>query len=311
MTPQDLLDRYVYAVSRQLPARQRADVGAELRALLDEELGAQPAPDLDAAKALLVRFGAPDEVAARYAPPALVVEARDTRMFWQVNGIIALVIGAVAFVGALTSPELVNDPRASGVFYTMLLERLLVIIGVTTLIFWAIGAMRRRNTVAQTWKPASLPPVRDPDHVNRVGTWASVAYFIVGTLTLVFPTQILSVFWGGQMPEPARAALAYDPQFYTERGPAMLVFLIAGIAVLALAALHGRYTRNLRIAQIVVNVASAGVMIWLLQAGPIFIAEPADQMVKLGLAIFAIVCLIDAAVQSRRIWGQGANDARA
>lgn len=309
MTPQELLDRYVYDVTRRLPMRQRADVGAELRMLLDEELGAQPNGDLEAAKALLIRFGAPNEVAARYAPPALVVEQRDTGLFWQINGIVTLVLGAVAFVGAFASPEIASDPEASRLFYLEILERILVVIGSMTLVFWAIGAWRRRYPSTQTWKPNALPPVRDPDHVHRVGNFAAIIYFILGTIVLVFPTQTLGLIWGGEMPEPARAALTYDLEFRATRGPVMLVFIIAGIVILALAAWRERYSRPLRIAQIVSNVASAGVMVWLLRAGPIFISEPADQMVKLILAICAIVCLVDAGIQARRIWGAGASAA--
>lgn len=302
MTPQDLIERYVHAVTRRLPMRQRADVAAELRALLAEELGAG---DLAAAQALLLRFGAPDEVAARYAPPALVIEQRDTRLFWQINGVIALILGCVAFVGALASPELAGDPAAARALHLEVIERLLVVVGSMTLIFWAIGWLRRRNPSQTGWKPAALPPVRDPDHVNRYGTLAALIYFIAGTIVLVFPAETLALFWGGQMPAPARAALAYDPEFRAARGPVMLVFIIASILWLGWAAWLGRYTRTLRMAQIVTNVASAGVMIWIVRAGPIFVAEAADQIVKLALAIFAIVCLIDAGVQARRLWPRG------
>lgn len=304
MTPQDLIDRYVHAVAERLPQRQRADVSAELRALLREELEAQPRADLEAAKALLLRFGAPDEAAARYAPPALVVEARDTRLYWRINGVIALIVGVLAFVGALTAPGTGAD-EAARTLYTTLLERLLTAVGSVTLVFWMIGWLRRRNPEAHGWKPAHLPPVRDPDQVHRVGWTFALLYFALGALVLAFPSTFLAFFWGGDMPEPARAALTYDPEFFAGRGRALFAFIIASLALLAWVIVVGRWTRHARIAQVVINVGFAGVMIWALRAGPIFVAEPADETMKAALAIFAIVCLIDAGLRARRVWGGG------
>jgi len=117
MTPHDLINRYVHDVTRRLPERLREDVSAELRALLSEELAGQPNPDLEAAKALLLRFGAPDDVAARYAPPALVVEARDTRLFWLINAWLAALFGVTAFVGALAAPGIADNAAIAAPFY--------------------------------------------------------------------------------------------------------------------------------------------------------------------------------------------------
>ncbi len=309
MTPQDMIDRYVYAVAQRLPLRQRADVSAELRDLLTEEFGGQPNADLDAAKALLLRFGAPDEVAARYAPPALVVEARDTRMFWQVNGVVALIVGSVAFVGSIADPNVAADLRGEGVAYADLIGRLFQIVGIVTMVFWMMGALRRRNPARPSWTPAALPPVRDPDHVHRIGWTFALLYFTAGALVLAFPTTLLAPFWGGEMPEAARAALTYDPDFLATRGRALFVFIAASLALLAWVIVSGRWSRNARIAQVVINAGFAGVMIWALRGGPIFVTEAADQTMKAALAIFAIVCLVDAGFRARTLWGGGATGA--
>jgi hypothetical protein len=202
MTPHDLIDRYAYDVSRRLPQRMRADVNGELRALLHEELASQPDADLDAAKALLVKFGAPDEVAARYAPPALVVEARDTHLFWRVNAWIAGLVGVFAFVAGVAGPAPLSA-AASGAF----IERTLQGVGFVTLIFWLVGYARRRSTSKRPWNPAQLPRVRDRDHINRVGNALAIAYFTVGAIILSAPATFLNLLFGGKFPPAAQAAL--------------------------------------------------------------------------------------------------------
>ena len=74
MDTQAIIDDYVNKVAARLPRKIRNDVGLELRTLLGEQLQAAArdagrSPDGEMATQLLRRFGRPEEVAARYAPP--------------------------------------------------------------------------------------------------------------------------------------------------------------------------------------------------------------------------------------------------
>lgn len=63
----DLIDRYVEAVVRTVPERNRADVAEELHASLDAEIAARVAGGEDPATAerdALTALGDPDELAA-------------------------------------------------------------------------------------------------------------------------------------------------------------------------------------------------------------------------------------------------------
>jgi hypothetical protein len=295
MSPQTLIDRYAHDVANRLPPRLRADVTAELQALLREEFAAQPNADLDAAKALLVKFGAPDDVAARYAPPTLVVEARDTRLFWAVTAWTIGLMAAFGLVLGFVTPDQVSDDAIA----TELGERALQALGVITLVFWAIGAWRRNHPM-ERWNPAHLPPVRDPDHIHRAGQIAAILYFCLGTATLVAPTMFLGFFFGGHLPAAARAAFVYDPGFLALRGPVLLACMIAGIAVLTWATIEGRWRRATQLVALVTGAATVAAMLWVLRVGPIFTANESDQVTKGIMVIIAIVSVIDIGFKTRR-----------
>lgn len=303
MSPQDLLDRYAHAVASRLPARQRADVTAELRALLTEELNAQPNPDLEAAKALLLRFGAPDEVAARYAPPALVVEARDTHLYWRVIFTISAVLIALAAASA-AAPSETDSLEASRALSGELALRLLETVGLATLIFWMMGASRRAAGRVR-WRPERLPPVRDPDHIARLPMSFAAAYFVLGTAVLIAPQHALGLCFGGELPVAARPSFTYDADFRATTGPLLLVSLIASIAVLVWAIAEGRWRRLTRLLSFAIGVATALLMLWAIRAGPIFVGRESDQLTKAIVAIIAVVSIVELFVQGRRLFAGG------
>ena len=65
----DLIERYLYAITRRLPAKQRADVAEELRTLisdmLDERCGNLP-PTAKDVRVVLTELGTPGEVVRKY-----------------------------------------------------------------------------------------------------------------------------------------------------------------------------------------------------------------------------------------------------
>jgi hypothetical protein len=71
MKTNDLIERYVYAISRQLPAKSREDTAKELRTLIADmlaERGAEQEPSEEDVRAVLTELGRPDELAQKYLP---------------------------------------------------------------------------------------------------------------------------------------------------------------------------------------------------------------------------------------------------
>jgi len=106
----EVIARYVDDVTRRLPRRQRDDVAMELLALLREELEARAqaaghAPDETIARALVVAFGRPAEVAARYRPPVVVIDPAETRAFLWLSGAGLGIIWAVGLAVVAAAPS--------------------------------------------------------------------------------------------------------------------------------------------------------------------------------------------------------------
>jgi len=167
-TPSTLTDRFVTEALRGLPARQRADIEAELRTLIADAIEDRLEAGTDAVAAehtVLAELGAPRRLAARYSEKPTYLVGPDlyfdyvrvlTVLLSTVVPIWFLFSGIVTFVAGSSAGETV------GVAVTGAIETAMSIAFFTTVIFAIIertSAMRSRRTVV--WDPASLPEVLD------------------------------------------------------------------------------------------------------------------------------------------------------
>jgi hypothetical protein len=141
----DLINRYAHEVGQYLPHRLRADVEAELRSLLADSveekalLGGVPAGEELAAQ-VLREFGAPKDVAGRYAPePQYLIGPRLYPTYLMavkvMLPILAAIVLALVVAGRFQEPgeppSLAVFVRATGRFLWGALENL----GIMTLVF--------------------------------------------------------------------------------------------------------------------------------------------------------------------------------
>ena len=160
----DLIERYLAAVGRQLPAKQAADIEAELRDVLlsrqeeqEERLGRRL--NRSEIEALLIEFGHPLTVAGRYRSTQHLIGPEVFPFWWAaVKAMLSIVAGVylvLIIVGVLTDQTPAQFNRSvPSVWYVAI-----YLFGLITLI--AIGIERFGKTrVLQRWKPANLPPAR-------------------------------------------------------------------------------------------------------------------------------------------------------
>lgn len=298
MTPHDMIARYAQAVARRLPRPMRADVQAELQALLMDglrERAGDGAPTEQMAMELLVSFGAPREVALRYHAPPAIIEPADTALFSKIAFGLLIALGVLAISVILSAPHateaewrLIGDGVARDFVNSSLL-----VLGVLFALFWLLGAVRRMRPEVLTWKPASLPPVRDPDQINRLGWAAAVTAWTLGFLILMQPVAFFDLLLGGQSPAALRHALAYDETFSRERAPILWLALGAHLLLYAWATVEGRWRKLTRRIDLGLSAAVCIVSVWVILAGDIFEAAPADQAMKFWMALFAGYAVIE------------------
>lgn len=221
MTTTTLTDRYVSALTRLLPRRQRSDIERELRAsvadAVDERLesGEQP---LDAERAVLAGLGDPVLLAAQYTDrPTALIGPRHYGDYRRVMAIlttigpgIAVVVTVAQVLYAVPLGLAVLTGLAAGAVATVISA-----VALTTL-FAILERLPRREG---EWSPAGL---RERD--DSVGSALGGLAFLLGVgALLVLSPWFTSVVDGDGAPIPV-----LSPDLWPTWAP-----LIVGIVVLA------------------------------------------------------------------------------
>lgn len=304
MTARELIIRYVHAVTRRLPASRRSDIAMELTALLDDEVSARVdagEKETDAATATVIRMGPPDVVARNYHDAIPVVEPGDTRIFAKavVIGLAALCVLAVSVV--LSDPRSGVEPGFTQQVTDETVSTLLQYLGVLTLVFWGVGIWRR-NARTRPWSPDSLPAVPDAEAVNRPLTALALVFWTAGLCVLVAgPANVFSAVSGGAAPEALLEAFAYDEGFAASRSMVLWAALAASIAIAAWPVVTGRRSPAWRRAEATASILLSLLIYAIILAGDVFAQEPANEYMKLAMAIFAGWGLIEGVSEWARL----------
>ena len=207
----DLVDRYLAAVERQLPEKQRADITAELRDLLlsqveakEETLGRPLA--VDEIENLLKDFGHPMTVAGRYRKVQYLI-GPDIFPFWWAGLKATLTILAgvyvVLFILSLASGGLEEGPDIPN-----LSTALFNAFGMVTLVAVAMEQLGLTKHLYR-WRPASLPSAG----VKLKSRFDAVVEAGMALLFLLWWFGVLH--FRGWMPLPDSASIRLGPIFNT------------------------------------------------------------------------------------------------
>lgn len=290
MKAYEMITRYAHAVAQRLPQAMRDDVRAELKALLTEELEAKAAgggtPGVTDARALLANFGSPAAMALNYHTPVPVIDPRDSRLFGKIAAIVLTSLVVLAVSIGLSEPGADTGPAITARLIDETVMAGLKFLGVLLVAFWGIGTLRRRMQQG-AWSPESLPPVRDPDAINRPLYALAIGFWSAGLAVLVAgPAQVMAFVSGGAAPPALLEAFAYDSVFAAERALFLWLALSFAIALTAWQVIAGRRSRTTRRMDAITTVILSAILFQIVLAGDIFAAEPANQYMKLAMALF-------------------------
>jgi len=287
MKASDVIESYVADVAAQLPSRQRADVAAELRSLLNDELNAKPndpSPP-DAALALVRAFGRPADVAARYHAPYVLIEPADTRSF-----LLAAVVGASLIPSSNGHLPISLDKNTAGIL-------LLAWLGTLLLFYAGRSWLRRRQPNSFQWKPS---PVRDRDAVSLPLQLGIVLLCVFGIAIYLSPGPAISLVSGGRV---AADSLRYTQDFLQPWRLLGFPILLSIFALLnAFAALRRRWTPLLRGLSICFLVSAAIQLGWHASSGDLFASAVIDRSARLALQLLGAALMITAAIETYREW---------
>jgi hypothetical protein len=289
----DLVDRYVYAVKRHLPANQQDDIANELTEDIlshikdkEEELG-RPLDESEQ-EAVVKHYGHPYLLAMRYRPqqyligpsifpfyvPALKIAMA---LAFAVQVVVAFSIAFAQNAPGRILPHIVGFPGvALQVFFWV------------TVVFAVADYWQAKLNLFEKWSPRTLPRVakgaRPPKPVNLVIEVVSNILFIAWWLAIpTYPWLMLG---------PAASFLSFSPAwarlYYVALIPAI------GSTLLAVAALvRPSWTWLPRLRSLTVNVLGLVVLSVAMNAGDLVIpAKDTPDLVRLVKGINDVTMLV-------------------
>jgi hypothetical protein len=308
------IERYIHQVGLYLPPSERAEIEAELRSQIQDELDdryAGAASEADVI-AVLTEFGSPHQMAASYnrdqylvGPDLYPYLMLVLRHVWLMVPTIILFLN---IFGALISSR--HDMGFEFIVETVagMLEATLIFSGLSVLIFALIQRMRSKTDVQEAvFNPLELPEVDDPYAVDRS---EGIFGIVLGTLVSLLFLYYLRV--GG-------LALRFDFNDPGEVIPfpvswmILLIILTLGMVILQLVMLwRKRWVIGIYLTQIMLEVAGA-VCFYFAVTKPVFqhliTVNPQlpriifiTQGAELIAVVFAVITVLTGATRLMKLW---------
>ena len=284
MKSADVIESYVRDVAAQLPAKKRGDVVVELRSLLMEELAGG---DEAAALALVLRFGRPADVAARYSPPLAVVDPADTRNF-----VLAAIVGALLIPSTNQRLPISITPATAQIWF-------LAWLGVLVILFALKAWIARRAPDVFAWKPSRLV---DYDRVRIAEQLSLIAILVFYEAVYLLPGPVIHFLSGGRV---SAQLLSYTSDFASPLRMLWFALVVPALIVVEMiVTLQGRWMRITRTVEIMLFVLAGTQLGWHASYGNIFASAAAEQGARMGCQLLGAAFILTAAFKAYREWGR-------
>lgn len=281
----DLIDRYVYQVTKRLPQAQRADIEQELRGLIDDMLSARAgAPSKEDVTAVLRELGHPSELAAKYSGTKRWLIGPGYFDIYMM--VVKIVLAATGFGMALAQViGFVSEPPQNiwvgfGLFFASVFSALIQAFAWVTVIFALIERFAKDAPwKGKDWNPADLPPVPEQKAtIKRSEPIVGIVFTVLFLVILNVSPQLFSAYLPTD--DSVRIVPVFDLTVFYRLLPLIDVMICIGLVKEMLRLIVGRYTVSLSVALVVLNVMAMIMFIWLF--GPSSGIWNPDFMVQIG-----------------------------
>jgi hypothetical protein len=206
----EMIERYLYAVGKKLPLNQKDDILKELRSIIMDNLddiAGEAEPTGDDISQVLLKMGAPSEVAKRYrSGPSWLIGPK----YYDLYMLILKIVLAASAGGYLISLIVGMFTQTGGIierfvsFFVQffgIIPGLLAAIGSVTLIFAIIErAVKKPIDIdlgeGAKWHPSKLDPVPDKgDIVKPVDSILEIVFAIVAIVIFNFYIDVIGIYY--------------------------------------------------------------------------------------------------------------------
>ncbi|MCB8948666.1 MAG: hypothetical protein H6653_11680 [Ardenticatenaceae bacterium] len=300
MNSNEMIDRYVNEVGENLPRKMRADIEMELRSLLLDALEerAEAEPSAKETAAFLQEFGSPETIAAQYRPAESLIGPKLFPVYKVVVTITVSIIGVLHLLWL----GLVLWQNAEGDLIGRILEMIfsfgrsaILNAGIVTFIFAMIervagDSLEVQEKKAGEWDPFDLPPVKDPNRVNRGELAVGIVFGVLFLAWLnVFPDWFGWVNFGSEDPWflglVTAELIALIPWFSAS--------LLLDVVLKTIVFIQGHWSRGTRWLEVGTSIFGLYVAYLVFNLEEISVVPFFTTMAKSIMAIVILIGLID------------------
>lgn len=204
----DLIDRYIYAVIRYLPPRQRPDIEKELRSLIEdmlEQATCGQKPQKADIEAVLLELGEPGKLADNYRGTSrFLISPLYFDLYWLILRIVLIASGGgvlIATAISLAANPPVTPWSALGEILGSVYNVLLGAFGMVTLIFALVErfgdhGQAEISKFKDNWHPSQLPqrPV-SALIIKRSEPVVSIVFLVIAMILINVNLDMIGVYY--------------------------------------------------------------------------------------------------------------------
>lgn len=286
-----LSERYIWAVTRSIPEKQRTEIEPELAELIADSVEAQiesGTPEATAEHAALVQLGDPTRLASRYTGSPLHLIGPNYYPQWlrllKTLAAIVLPIAAIAVgIGSFLSTHDVGEAIGSAVAVTISVAVHLAFW--TTLVFALVERSEQRSgTKTSSMKFAEWTPEMLPQTPANKQSRAALSEMVA---SLAFLALFIGwIFWQHFASPLTDAGGEPIPVFNPALGLLWALWFVAILVLEMVFAVwlyqRGRWTFTLATANLALNLAFAIPGLWLLTTGQLINPEFVSTILKIS-----------------------------
>jgi len=261
----DLVERYIYAVTKRMDRKQRDDVAQELRTLIDDMLtercGSMTPTEKDI-RVVLTELGTPQELYAQYdedKDKCLIGQPYYSTYKFVLKIVLASVVLGVTIAHlllALVEPQELFSAVPGWV--TSLWNSGLVSFAFVTILF--VFFQRKGVRMTESFNFDELPPV--PKQTQEISKWeciAGIVFCMVFVVLFVFIPEVFTVIQQGTV------VSLFDPQALRDSWLLIFSFAACGITREVVQLMERRYNKKVLTVALVTNAISVVLSVWWLE----------------------------------------------
>lgn len=287
----DLIERYIYAVTKRLPQKVRKDISNELRTLIDDMLAercGELVPEEKDIRVVLTELGTPEELYEKYNPDnkkCLIGSPYYSTYKYVLKIVMICTIFGVILANIISgildfskSNSIENVVSSSANFIASLITNLIISVGAAFGFVTALFAFfyHKDIKIDTTSNLDSLPSVPEKNEkISKVDSIISIGLSVIFLIVFLTAPQIFCVVMYNEF------IPIFNFETIRQTWYIIVMFIVVGIIRDVVRLIEGRYSKKVMITTVAANIISGFLSLWWLMNDRIMNPKFADNISKI------------------------------